>query len=69
MWHTVAPMQVLWPPATVPLMKGQGAWLSCITQMPSAPPLPWAVAPELSGRERASLPFLAPSGLLLADLP
>lgn len=35
--------------------------------------LPWAlwsaVAPELSGRERASLPFLAPSGLLLADLP
>lgn len=71
MWHICGSHAGPGVPGTVPLMKGQGTWLSGTSQMPSASThagIPGAstVALELQS-EHLSLSF--PSVLFLTDLP
>lgn len=74
MWHICGSHAGSGVQGTVPLMKGQGTWLSGTTQMPSAPTHPGipgagTVASELqSEHKQASVPFL-PQCPLLTDLP
>lgn len=64
MWHICGSHAGPGVPGTVPLMKGQGTWLSGTSQMPSAsthPGIPGAstVASELQSKQvRASVPSL-----------
>lgn len=75
MWHICGSHAGPGVPGTVPLMKGQGTWLSGTSQMPSAsthPGVPGAstVASELQSEQVSEHLFLSfPRVRFLTDLP